>query len=93
MNALGRPVIEAASYGIPSLVCLDKYFNDTIIDKKTGYVLKFGEKKSFIKKLYNLSKNKKKLIELGINAKKNYNIKHNFKKNTKKLYTLYKSLL
>ena len=44
MNALGRPVIEAASYGIPSLVCLDKYFNDTIIDKKTGYVLKFGKK-------------------------------------------------
>jgi glycosyltransferase involved in cell wall biosynthesis len=93
MNALGRPVIEAASYGIPSIVCLDQYFNDTIIDKKTGYVLKFGEKKSFIKKLYNLSINKKKLIELGINAKKNYNIKHNIKKNTKKLNTIYKSLL
>ena len=93
MNALGRPVIEAASYGIPSLVCLDQYFNDTIIDKKTGYVLKFGEKKSFIRKLYNLSKNKKKLIELGINAKRNYNIRHNLKKNTKKLYIFYKSVL
>ena len=34
MNALGRPIIEAASNGIPSLVCLDKYFNDTIVDKK-----------------------------------------------------------
>ena len=59
MNALGRPVIEAASFGIPSLVCLDDYFNDTIIDKKTGFVLKFGNKKTFIKKLYILSKNKK----------------------------------
>ena len=44
MNALGRPIIEAASYGIPAVVCLDKYFNDTIIDKKTGYVLKFVKK-------------------------------------------------
>ena len=93
MNALGRPVIEAASFGIPSLVCLDDYFNDTIIDKKTGFVLKFGNKKTFIKKLYILSKNKKKLVELGINAKKNYDIRHNLKSNTNKLYKLYKSLI
>ena len=89
MNALGRPVIEAASYGIPSLVCLKQYFNDTIINNKTGYVLKFGDQKSFIEKLYFLSKNKKKLIQLGMNAKKNYNIRHNLKNNTKKtLYAL-----
>ena len=93
MNALGRPVIEAASYGIPSLVCLKQYFNDTIINNKTGYVLKFGDQKSFIEKLYFLSKNKKKLIQLGMNAKKNYNIRHNLKNNTKKLCTLYRSLI
>lgn len=90
MNALGRPVIEAASHGIPALVCLDKYFNDTIIDKKTGYVVKFGKKKTFVEKLNSLSKNKKRLIELGINAKKNYDKRHNLKNNTKKLYKLYK---
>tara|TARA_A100001015_G_scaffold236692_1_gene269025 strand:+ start:9321 stop:10478 length:1158 start_codon:yes stop_codon:yes gene_type:complete len=93
MNALGRPIIEAASYGIPSLVCLDKYFNDTIIDKKTGYVLKFGKKKSFIKKLYSLSKNKKKLYQLGINAKKNYYLRHNLIKNSNKLSNVYSSII
>lgn len=93
MNALGRPIIEAASNGIPSLVCLDKYFNDTIVDKKTGYVLKFGNKKSFIQKLYNLSKNKKKLHQLGINAKKNYYLRHNLIKNTNKLSKVYNSIL
>ena len=71
---------------------VDKYFNDTIIDKKTGYVVKFGKKKTFVEKLNSLSKNKKKLIELGINAKKNYDIRHNLKNNTKKLYKLYKFL-
>ena len=45
MNALGRPIIEASSYGIPSIVCLNKYYDDTIINKITGYVLKFGDKK------------------------------------------------
>ena len=92
MNALGRPVIEAASYGIPSIVCLDHYFNDTVIDKKTGYVLRFGDKKSFIKKLHYLSKDKKKLSQLGNNAKKNYNLRHNLINNLTKLSKLYKSL-
>ena len=80
MNALGRPIIEASSYGIPSIVCLNKYYDDTIINKITGYVLKFGDKKNFINKLSYLSKNKKKIQELGFNAKKNYNRKHNSKK-------------
>ena len=93
MNALGRPVIEAASFKIPSLVCLDQYFNDTIINKKTGYVFKFGEKELFIKTLKNLSNNKKKLLKLGVNAKKNYELRHNLTKNIDKLSKLYKSLI
>ena len=92
MNALGRPIIEASSYGIPSIVCLNKYYDDTIINKITGYVLKFGDKKNFINKLSYLSKNKKKIQELGFNAKKNYNRKHNSKKNLNNLYKLYNSL-
>lgn len=93
MNALGRPVIEAASFKIPSLVCLDQYFNDTIINKKTGYVFKFGEKELFIRTLKNLSNNKKKLLQLGVNAKKNYELRHNLTKNLDKLSKLYKSLI
>lgn len=93
MNALGRPVIEAASFKIPSLVCLDQYFNDTIINKKTGYVFKFGEKELFIRTLKNLSNNKKKLLKLGVNAKKNYELRHNLTKNIDKLSKLYKSLI
>ena len=93
MNALGRPVIEAASFKIPSLVCLDQYFNDTIINKKTGYVFRFGEKELFIRTLKNLSNNKKKLLKLGVNAKKNYELRHNLTKNIDKLSKLYKSLI
>ncbi len=92
MNALGRPVIEAAAYGIPSLVCLNNYYNDTIIDNKTGYVVKFGNIKKFIKKLTYLNRNKNKLKQLGIHAKKNYNLRHNSINNFSKLSKLYISL-
>ena len=74
------------------IVCLNKYYDDTIINKITGYVLKFGDKKNFINKLSYLSKNKKKIQELGFNAKKNYNRKHNSKKNLNNLSKLYNSL-
>ena len=92
MNALGRPIIEAASHAVPSVVCLKEYFKDTIINNKTGYVLKFGDKKNFIKKLEFLNKDTKKLNELGLNAKKNYHSKHNVINNTQRLLKIYKSI-
>jgi len=89
MNALGRPVIESSSFGIPSIVCLKNYFNDTIQDKKTGYVIKFGDTKKLLKLLYFLKKNRSKINILGKNAKKNFDLKHNANINLKKLTDIY----
>ena len=89
MNALGRPVIESSSFGIPSIVCLKNYFNDTIQDKKTGYVIKFGDKKKLLKFMYFLEKNRFKINILGRNAKKNFDLKHNTNINLKKLTDIY----
>ena len=89
MNALGRPIIEANFYGIPSIVCLKNSFYDTIKNKKTGYVVKFGDKKLFVNYVLKLYKNRKLLNKLGNNAKKNFIKIHNTKKNLHKLDQIY----
>ena len=89
MNALGRPVIEASYFKIPSIVCLKNYFNDTIIDKKTGYVIKFGNVNQMIKLFHYLERNRFKIIEMGKNARKNFNYNHNVNKNLKKIIKIY----
>lgn len=89
MNALGRPVIEASYFKIPSIVCLKNYFNDTIIDKKTGYVIKFGNVNQMIKLFHYLERNRFKIIEMGNNARKNFNYNHNVNKNLKKIIKIY----
>lgn len=89
MNALGRPVIEAASYGIPAIVTLKKYYNDTIINNKTGKIIKFGDIHAFKKNINYFFNNKKKLKLYGIRALKNFKKVHNKEKNLKKLINLY----
>lgn len=89
MNALGRPIIEANFYGIPSIVCLKNSFYDTIKNKKTGYVVKFGDNKLFVNYVLKLYKNRKLLNKLGNNAKKNFIKIHNTKKNLHKLDQIY----
>jgi glycosyltransferase involved in cell wall biosynthesis len=92
MNALGRPIIEASHYKIPSIVCLKKYHNDTIIDNKTGYVVRFGNLYDFVKKTEYFCKNKIKINTLGKNAYINIVNVHNKKKNINKLKKIYNKL-
>lgn len=89
MNALGRPVIEAASYGIPAIVTLKKYYNDTIISNKTGKIIKFGDIGAFKKNISYFFNNKKKLKLYGRRALRNFKKVHNKEKNLKKLINLY----
>jgi glycosyltransferase involved in cell wall biosynthesis len=92
MNALGRPVLEAASYGIPSIVCLRSYYNDTFIKNKTGFIVKFSDKLNFKKKLIFLHKNKKLIKTMGLNARNNFKKIHLPKTNIKNLKTIYENL-
>ena len=93
MNALGRPVIEASSFGIPSIVCLDKVYKDTIQNNKTGIIVKFGDIKSFMKAIFRYKNNHKLRKKNGENALKLHNLTHNYKANTVKLIKLYRSII
>jgi glycosyltransferase involved in cell wall biosynthesis len=94
MNALGRPIIEAGSFGIPSIVCLNsKKFSDTLIHNKTGYITSFGNKKKFVEYIIKLYQKKKLLKYFGKNSKNLFLKTHNTKKNVNLMYQTYNNLI
>ena len=85
LNALGRQVIEAGFFEIPSLVCLKKNKSDSFINNETGLGFKrSGSLKELEKKIKYFFNNKKKLVIMGRKANllvsKNFDVKENCKK-------------
>ena len=82
VSAAGRPVLEAACYGVPSLLTLfDKDNNDIIKDKFNGLYVKNNSTKDLINKIILLKKNKNLLKKLSLNAYINSKHKFDIKKN------------
>lgn len=83
MNAVGRPVIEAALVKKPSIIAMQNYNNDTAM-KKNCLIFTPGDLISFEEKVLYLIKNKSLIKKMGIsafrNAKKNFDINLNSKK-------------
>ncbi len=82
VSAAGRPVLEAACYGVPSLLTLfenDK--NDIIKNNFNGLHIKNNSKKDLVNKIIYLNKNKKILNKLSLNAYKNSKLKFDVSKN------------
>ena len=82
MNAVGRPVIEAALLKKPSIIALNKYNRDTA-QKGNCMIFKPGNLKILKEKILLLINNKSKLKKMGefayVNAKKNFDINKNCK--------------
>ena len=82
MNAVGRPVIEAALLKKPSIIALNKYNRDTA-QKGNCIIFKPGNLKILKEKILLLINNKSKLKKMGefayVNAKKNFDINKNCK--------------
>lgn len=84
INAVGRPVMEAAIFKKTSIVFLDDIKTDYIINKRTGFIIKNKNINEAVKKINYLHKNEKikenmdmeafKFIKKNFSIKKNYNI-------------------
>ncbi|MDP3441792.1 MAG: glycosyltransferase, partial [Ignavibacteria bacterium] len=70
LNAVGRPVFEAAYYGKPSIVAIKNPMDDTIIDGHTGIVIREKSPLQLFEAIKRLYMNREELMMLGINAKK-----------------------
>jgi len=92
LNAVGRPVFEAAFYKVPSIVAIKKPLNDTIIDGITGLIIDEKDAKDLAKKIIYLYQNKNELEKMGLNAFSKANENFNSKKNTEKMYQIYQTI-
>lgn len=82
VSAAGRPVLEAACYGVPSLLTLfEKDKNDIIINYFNGLYVKNNSLNDLVNKILLLKKNKNLLKKLSRNAYSNSKKKFDIKKN------------
>ena len=93
LNAVGRPVLEAAFFKVPSIVAIDDPLDDTIIDHHTGICIKPMDPKAIadaIEYFYSRPEEIRRMGELVYKlALKNFDIK----KNAKKILEIYEQLV
>jgi len=93
LNAVGRPVFEAAFYKIPSIVAIKNPLKDTIIDNLTGLVIKEKNKEDLAKKILYFYSNPKKIETMGLNSFKNAHENFNSQKNSMEIYKIYQEII
>lgn len=93
LNAAGRPVFEAAFFGVPSIVAVKDPPPDTIIDGETGICIDEPDGRLLADAIERLFNNRDELEYLGANAqelaKKNFSIE----KNSQALLQVYRDLV
>ena len=84
LNAIGRPVLEAALFKVPSIVAITNPLDDTIIDNQTGICIKPKDSKALadaIEYFYSRPEEIKRMGGLAYKlALKNFDIRKNARK-------------
>lgn len=91
LNAAGRPVFEAALFGIPSIVAINSPKADTIIDQETGICIKESCSNALADAIDILVQNPQERIRLGKNAQTLAFTHFDIKENARKMLAIYKN--
>jgi glycosyltransferase involved in cell wall biosynthesis len=67
-DAPGRPVFEAAFFGVPSIAAVTQPMGDTIVDGVTGLAVRPREPRQLAEAILSLYANPERRAELGRNA-------------------------
>ena len=89
LNAPGRPVIEAASVGVPSIVAVQVPTRDTVIPEVTGVVIPAKNPNILCREIIRLSQDVKFTAMLGQSARLLYQKHYDPEKNAAKLASVY----
>lgn len=92
-DAPGRPIFEAAFFGVPSVATISLPTSDTFIHNKTGLSVNPGDIDGISKSILKFYTDHKFLKSAGRNAKNLANRYCDINKNSKKVLRLYKSLI
>jgi len=93
LNAVGRPVFEAAFYKVPSIVAIKKPLKDTIADGVTGLVIQEKNKEDLAKKILYFYSNPIKIETMGLNAFNSAHENFNSQKNSMKVCEIYQNII
>lgn len=89
LNAPGRPIFEAAYFSKPSIVAIDRSWEDTIINNRTGIIVKENTPSQIADAIMFFYHNKEKLYEFGLNAHELVKHYYGEKENIDKLMKCY----
>lgn len=92
-NAPGRPVFEAAYYGIPSIVAIDRPTKDTIVDNETGLVIEKPCPKLLSEQIEKLYVDRILLSKLGKGARQLAEEHYFLERNAARVLKIYESIL
>lgn len=93
LDAAGRPVIEAAFWGIPSIIAMKKKENDIVIHNKTGLVIEETKSETIAHAIEFLYQNTNLIVQMKKEVKRLASEKFDIRKNGKIVYNIYKNLL
>ena len=92
-NAPGRPIFEAALFGIPSVATISSPTSDTFIHNKTGLLVHPGDVHGISTAILKFYRDRRFLLSAGRNAKSLANRYYNINKNSIKVLNLYKLII
>lgn len=90
LNAAGRPVFEAAFFGVPSIVAVKDPPPDTIVDGETGICIDEPDARLLATAIEQLFNNREDLKRLGENARALAHRNFDIEKNAEALLQVYK---
>lgn len=89
LNAVGRPVLEAALFKIPSIVSIINPLDDTIIENETAICIKPKDSKALADAIEYFYSNPKEIQRMGELAYKLASKNFDIKKNARKILEIY----
>lgn len=93
LNAAGRPVFEAAFFGVPSIVAVKDPPPDTIVDGETGLCIDEPDAELLATAIERLFNNREEMKRLGENARELAHRNFDIKKNAEALLEVYKDAI
>jgi len=92
-DAPGRPIFEAALFGVPAIAAISEPTSDTIVDGVTGISIPPHDSQKLADAILLLTDNPRKVQEMGENARKLALEHFDIQKNALRVLALYRGLL
>jgi glycosyltransferase involved in cell wall biosynthesis len=93
LDAAGRPVFEAALFGVPSIVAVRNPPSDTIVHGETGLCIDGPDPLALAEAIERLYRNSDDRVRMGKNARKLAEDKFDISRNTEKILSIYDRVL